>query len=139
MTAVSVIWLFLYSKGWSPQFVVWILALLVLLTPSMHGVVLALALTAINFVESTVFLLVLPQEQWLLVATVLARTLLLVLLAAEWLGQISACRGCGPPYAAACRAPGVDRRGRSAGGRGGGRTARSTGVLGAAHGRAPVP
>ena len=88
LTAVSVIWLFLYSKGWSPQFVVWILALLVLLTPSMQGVVLAIALTAINFVESTVFLLVLPQEHWLLVATVLARTLLLVLLAAEWLGQI---------------------------------------------------
>ena len=54
----------------------------------MHGVVLAIALTAINFVESTVFLLVLPDEHWLLVATVLVRTLLLVLLAVEWLGQI---------------------------------------------------
>ena len=67
---------------------VWVLAFLVLLTPSMHGVVLAVALTAINFVESTVFLLVLPNEHWLLVATVLLRTLLLVLLAVEWLGQI---------------------------------------------------
>jgi hypothetical protein len=85
---VSVIWLFLYSKGWSPQFVVWVLAFLVLLTPNMHGIVLAIALTAINFVESTIFLLVLPNEHWLLVATVLLRTLLLVLLAVEWLGQI---------------------------------------------------
>jgi hypothetical protein len=86
--AISIIWLFLYSKGWSPQFVVWILAFLVLLTPSMHGIVLAVALTVINFVESTVFLLLLPGEHWLLVATVLARTLLLLLLAVEWLGQI---------------------------------------------------
>ncbi len=86
--AVSVIWLFLYSKGWSPQFIVWVLAFLVLLTPNMHGIVLAITLTAINFAESTVFLLVLPDEHWLLVATVLLRTLLLVLLAAEWLGQI---------------------------------------------------
>ena len=86
--AVSVIWLFLYSKGWSPQFVVWVLAFLVLLTPNMHGIVLAITLMAINFVESTVFLLVLPNEHWLLVATVLLRTLLLVLLAGEWLGQI---------------------------------------------------
>jgi hypothetical protein len=86
--AVSVIWLFLYSKGWSPQFVVWILAFIVLLTPTMHGIVLAVSLTAINFVESTLFLLVLPGEHWLLVATVLARTLLLLLLAVEWLGQV---------------------------------------------------
>ncbi len=86
--AVSVIWLFLYSKGWSPQFLVWVLAFLVLLTPTMHGVVLAIVLTAINFAESTVYLLVLPAEHWILVATVLLRTLLLLLLAGEWLGQI---------------------------------------------------
>ena len=86
--AISVIWLFLYSKGWSPQFIVWVLAFLVLLTPRMHGIVLVIALTAINFVESTIFLLVLPDEHWLLVATVLLRTLLLLLLAVEWLGQI---------------------------------------------------
>jgi hypothetical protein len=86
--AVSIIWLFLYSKGWSPQFVVWILAFIVLLMPSLHGIVLAIALTAINFVESTIFLLVLPEEHWILVATVLARTLLLIFLAVAWLGQI---------------------------------------------------
>lgn len=85
---ISVVWLFLYSKGWSPQFVVWILAFIVLLNPSLQGIVLAIALTAINFVESTLFLLMLPQEHWLLIGTVLARTLLLILLAAEWLGQI---------------------------------------------------
>ncbi len=88
LAAVSVVWLFLYSKGWSPQFIVWILAMLVLLNPSMHGVVIAIALTAINVVESTLFLLVLPDEHWILAGTVLARTLLLLLLAVEWLGQI---------------------------------------------------
>ncbi len=35
--AISVIWLFLYSKGWSPQFVVWIIAFLVLLLPTLRG------------------------------------------------------------------------------------------------------
>jgi hypothetical protein len=34
--ALSVIWLFLYSKGWSPQFVVWVLAFVVLLRAD-HG------------------------------------------------------------------------------------------------------
>lgn len=87
-TAVSVIWLLLYSKGWSPQFVVWIVAFLVLLTPTLHGVVIALALTLINFVESSVFLLMLPDEHWIMVGTVVVRTVLLVLLAAEWLGAV---------------------------------------------------
>ena len=87
-TAVSVIWLFLYSKGWSPQFVVWILAFLVLLRPDMHGVLLGVALTALNVIESSVYLILLPDAHWIMVGTVLARTALLVLIAAEWLGQI---------------------------------------------------
>ena len=37
-SAVSMIWLLLYSKGWSPQFLVWVLAFVVLLNPSMHTI-----------------------------------------------------------------------------------------------------
>lgn len=86
--ASSVILLFLYSKGWSPQFVVWILAFIVLLLPTWRGVWTAIALGAINFVEAYVFLLLLPDQVWILWATVLLRTVLLLLLLAEFLGQI---------------------------------------------------
>jgi len=88
LTAVSVILLFLYSKGWSPQFLVWILAFTVLLLPTLRGVCVAVALSVINFVESAVFLIILQDEVWLLWGTVLLRTLLLLLLMVEFLGQI---------------------------------------------------
>jgi hypothetical protein len=87
-TAVSVIWLFLYSKGWSPQFLVWILAFVVLLAPTMTGVAIAVFLSFVNFIEANVFLVLLPGERWLLVGTVLVRTALLLLLMVEFLGQI---------------------------------------------------
>ncbi len=85
---VSVIWLFLYSKGWSPQFVVWVLAFVVLLLPNLRGVAIAVGLMASNFVESHIFLILLPDQTWLLWGTVLFRTALLLLLAADFLGQI---------------------------------------------------
>jgi hypothetical protein len=87
-TAVSVIWLFLYSKGWSPQFVVWVLAFIVLLRADIFGVLLALMLTLLNVVESNIFLILLPDERWLMTTTVLTRTALLMLLAADFVGQI---------------------------------------------------
>lgn len=86
--AISVIWLFLYSKGWSPQFVVWILAFIVLLLPTLRGVAIAIVLTAANFVEANIFLILLPDEHWLLWGTVLLRTGLLLLLAGDFIGQI---------------------------------------------------
>jgi hypothetical protein len=88
LTGVSLLWLFLYSKGWSPQFLVWVLAFIVLLLPTFYGVVLACALSIVNVVESHLYLVLLPDEQWLLVGTVLVRTVLFVVLAVEWLGQI---------------------------------------------------
>lgn len=86
--ALSVIWLFLYSKGWSPQFLVWIAAFVVLLLPTLRGMVLVTVLTLINLVESPIFFVVLRQEEWILVGTVILRTLLLLALAVELLGQI---------------------------------------------------
>ncbi|MEZ4729756.1 MAG: hypothetical protein R3E79_21710 [Caldilineaceae bacterium] len=86
--AVSVIWLFLYSKGWSPQFLVWIAAFVVLLIPTLRGMLLITALTLLNVVESPLFFVMLRQEEWILLGTVLLRTLLLLALAVELLGQI---------------------------------------------------
>jgi hypothetical protein len=87
-TGVTVIWLLLYSRGWSPQFLVWLLAFVVLLMPTARGVALALALTLINVVESYIYIVLLPAEHWILVGTVLLRTALMIIVAGEFLGQI---------------------------------------------------
>jgi hypothetical protein len=87
-TAASVIWLFLYSKGWSPQFLVWVLAFTALLLPTLRGVAIAIVLMVTNFVETNVFLILLPAEHWILWGTVIIRTVLLSLLAVDFLGQI---------------------------------------------------
>lgn len=86
--AVSVIALFLYSKGWSPQFLVWILAFVVLLLPNWHGMVIGSLLALLNAIESHIFLVLLSSETWILWMTVLVRTVLLLLLAIEFLAQI---------------------------------------------------
>ena len=78
----------MYSKGWSPQFLLWVLVYIALLLPTLRGVVLAIVLSLINFVEADVFLILLPDEHWIMVGTVLARSALLILLVVEFLGQI---------------------------------------------------
>ena len=88
LTAVGVILLFLYSKGWSPQFLLWVLVFLALLLPTGRGVLLAILLSLVNFVEANVYLILLPGERWIMVGTVLIRTALLILLAVEFAAQI---------------------------------------------------
>lgn len=87
-TAVSVIWLFLYSKGWSPQFLVWILAFIVLLLPSWHGIVLSIGLSVLNVIESPIFFTMLGNERWILAGVILLRTALLLALAVQLCGEI---------------------------------------------------
>lgn len=87
-TGISAIWMFLWSKGWSPQFLVWIVAFIALLLPNVRGVLLALALTFVNVVEAYVYLIFLPNERWILVATVILRTVLLIIVAVEFLALI---------------------------------------------------
>jgi hypothetical protein len=60
----------------------------VLLAPSLRGMLVVLALTVLNFLEAQVYLILLPDETWIMVFTVLLRTALLVLLAGEFLGAI---------------------------------------------------
>ncbi len=88
---VSVLLLLLFNKGWSPQFVLWPIALVALFLPNPTGIVAILALTAINVVESQIYLILLPQQTAILWSTVLLRTALLVgltgiLLARIWPG-----------------------------------------------------
>jgi hypothetical protein len=74
----------LYSKGYSPQFIVQLIPFAVLLLPNLKGVSYVILLDVINFLEATVYFIMLPDERWLLVATVLLRTLLLIALSFEF-------------------------------------------------------
>jgi hypothetical protein len=74
----------LYSKGYSPQFIVQLIPLAVLLLPSLRGVSYLILLDVINFLEATVYFIMLPDQRWLLVTTVLLRTLLILALSFEY-------------------------------------------------------
>jgi hypothetical protein len=74
----------LYLKGYSPQFLVWLLPFVILLLPGWRGIIYALLLSIVNIVESPVYFTLLPGQTWLLVGAVLARTGLLILLSVEY-------------------------------------------------------
>lgn len=96
----SVTLLFLYSKGWSPQFLVWILVFIVLLTPTARWLAAGVVLAILNVIESSIYVIMLPQETYLLFGTVILRTILLILFAAELLLQIWPHRAKSPSSAA---------------------------------------
>jgi hypothetical protein len=83
-TALTLNLVTLYLKGYSPQFIVWLLPFVLLLLPNLRGLVYALMLSAVNLVESPLYFTLLPNQAWLLTGAVLARTALLVLLAVEY-------------------------------------------------------
>ncbi len=74
----------LYSKGYSPQFIVQLIPFAVLMLPNLRGVGYIILLDILNFLEATGFFIILPEQHWLLVITVLFRTLLIVALAVEY-------------------------------------------------------
>ncbi len=74
----------LYLKGYSPQFIVWLLPFVLLLLPNLRGLAYALLLSAVNLVESPLYFTLLPDQTWLLGGAVLARTGLLLLLSVEY-------------------------------------------------------
>jgi hypothetical protein len=87
-TALTQNLLLLYSRGYSPQFLVTILPFLILLLPGWRGVAYALLLSAINLVEYPIYFLLLPGEPWLLTGTILLRTLILVVTGVEFAAQV---------------------------------------------------
>jgi hypothetical protein len=80
--------LLIYAQGYSPQFLVLLLPFLILLIPGWRGIAYALLLSAVNLVEFPIYFLVLPGEPWLLAGTVLLRTLILIVTAAEYAAQV---------------------------------------------------
>jgi hypothetical protein len=74
----------LYSKGYSPQFLVYILPFVVILLPNLRGVVYCLLLSLVNFIEYPVYFVLLFGERWVLVLVVVLRALLLLALCLEY-------------------------------------------------------
>jgi hypothetical protein len=75
----------LFSRGYSPQFVLWYLPFLVLALPNGWGLAYATLLTVNSVIERILYFFVLPDADWLLVGTVLFRTALMLLLIPEYL------------------------------------------------------
>ncbi len=78
----------LYSKGYSPQFLVYLLPFIILLMPDARGLTYALMLTGLNVLEQPIYFVMLPDEQWLLIFIVIARFVLITLLVLHFLTEI---------------------------------------------------
>jgi hypothetical protein len=87
-TALTLNLFILYSKGYSPQFLVMLLPFLILLLPGWRGVAYALLLSVLNLVEFPIYFVLLPNERWLLASTVILRTLIVVVVSVEYAAQV---------------------------------------------------
>jgi len=83
-SGLTMCFFFLYSKGYSPQWLGWLLVFVAVLLPNLRGVIYAVLLSIANVVEANVYFPIFPDEHWLLAGTVLLRTLLIAALAAEF-------------------------------------------------------
>ena len=75
----------IFSRGYSPQFVLWYLPFLVLALPNGWGLAYATLLTIDSVVERIFYFFLLPESKWLLIGTVLVRTVLMLILVPEYL------------------------------------------------------
>ncbi len=73
----------LYSKGYSPQFLLYLLPFILLVCPPGRAVGYAVALMVLNFLEHPVYFVMLPEQHWLLTWIVSWRALLFVALIVE--------------------------------------------------------
>ncbi len=78
----------LISKGYSVQFILYVLPFIVLLLPNLRGVAYALCLSIINLVEWPIYFNLIPTDPWLLVWVVVGRTLFFSLLGLEYSLQL---------------------------------------------------
>ena len=76
--------LMLYSKGYSPQFLVYLLPFILLLMPDGRGLTYMLVLTGLNILEQPVYFVLVPNASWLLIFIVVIRFLLTLALAIEF-------------------------------------------------------
>ena len=84
LTGLTVALFLLCSKGYSPQFLVYLLPFIVLLFPNGRGVAYCLLLTLLNVLEQPVYFVLAPDAHQLLLGIVVARWLVLGALAMEF-------------------------------------------------------
>jgi hypothetical protein len=89
---LTVIIFLLYSKGYSPQFLVYLLPFVLLLMPDGRGLTYLLSLTFLNVLEQPIYFVLLPEARWLLTFVVLARLIVMLVLAVEFLFILSPLR-----------------------------------------------
>ena len=84
LTGLTVTIFLLYSKGYSPQFLVYLLPFVILLFPDARGVTYSLLLTLLNVLEQPIYFVLVPEATGLLAGIVLARWLVLGALLVEF-------------------------------------------------------
>jgi hypothetical protein len=78
----------LWSKGYSPQWLGWVLFFIALLLPNLRGIIYATILSLVNILEANVYFIIFPGEHWLFAVTVLVRTFLFIVITVEFLWLI---------------------------------------------------
>lgn len=87
-TAISTLLFLLYSKGYSPQFILYVLPFVALLLPWRRALGYALALSLLNLLEWPLYHEWLGEVHWVLAVAVIGRTALYVALCWEWLAEL---------------------------------------------------
>jgi hypothetical protein len=87
-TAISTVGFLLYSKGYSPQFIIYVLPFVVVLLPWRRAIGYSLALSAFNLLEWPLYHNWFGTSPWLLGIAVVGRTLLWLGLIWEWLAEL---------------------------------------------------
>ncbi len=73
--ALIIVLFFIHTKGWSPQFITYVIPILLLAFPDKIHLILLLIL--INFIEMPIWVFRWPENRWLLCSVVLSRTAVL--------------------------------------------------------------
>ncbi len=78
----------LYSKGYSPQFLVYVVPFALLVLPTMRAVGYLATLAVINLLEYPIYLTMFHEEHWVLGNLVMSRTVLLLLMTWDYLAVL---------------------------------------------------
>lgn len=87
-TAISMFGFLIYSKGYSPQFVVYALPFIIILPPWRRALAYTFALSAFNFIQWPLYHEWFNQAPWVLAIAVIGRTVILIILSWEWLAEL---------------------------------------------------
>jgi hypothetical protein len=77
--------LILFSKGYSPQYLIWLAPILVITFPNVKGAIYLVLLGIVNLLEYPVYFHFLPNLAWLLTIIVICRAALLIFIGMDYL------------------------------------------------------